>query len=145
MCLDNVFCRHGKRHSGGLGNRLNAVQSLAASASKDLVISIIPCWPAASSTNVREDAAMINFTTPISISSSYTVAEGFQEGQDAFACDLATHHAPQSEQELLSYLLFELSECHQPIFLETMTILPDPPFGISFLAGYLQAYLEAQK
>jgi hypothetical protein len=91
--------------------------------------------------NFREDAAMIfDITT-----STRTVTEGFQEGQDAFACDLATHHAPQSEQDLLSYLLFEINESFQPIALKHVTILPAPVFGFGFAAGYLQAYLETQK
>jgi hypothetical protein len=119
--------------------------SLVASASKHLVISIIPCWTAASSSNFREDAAMIHFDTTTSISDTTTIADGFQDGQDAFACDIATHYAPQSEQELFSYLLSVISESFQPIVLNDLIIPPAPNFGIGFAAGYIQAYLETQK
>jgi hypothetical protein len=78
------------------------------------------------------------------VSDDYTVAQGFQEGQDAFSCDLEGNHAPQTEQELITYLLFELSESFQPIVLNDMTISPSPNFGFGFTAGYLHAYLAAR-
>jgi hypothetical protein len=90
---------------------------------------------------------MIHFHFDISTTASddYTISEAFQEGLDAHYSDLSRNRVPQSEQALLAFLLAEFASSLQPIVLEQVMIPASPHFGVGFLAGYLQAYLEAQK
>jgi hypothetical protein len=141
MCLDNALFEHEKRRSGGLGNLLIAVRTLAASASKNSVVSIIPCWTAASNSNFREDAAMINITFTTTDDQD-TIANGFQMGQFAFYGDLVGHTVPQTDQDLTSYLFSEIFDCLQPFYYNETVLPGSPTFALGYATGYLQAYLN---